>query len=45
MIKIFRNIRMKLLSSGKFSPYLIYAAGEIVLVVIGILLAEPDKKF
>ncbi|NND94281.1 MAG: hypothetical protein HKN45_05405, partial [Flavobacteriales bacterium] len=39
MIKFFRTIRQKLLSESKFSKYLIYAIGEIVLVVIGILLA------
>ncbi len=39
MIKFFRNIRQKLLSENKFSKYLIYAIGEIVLVVIGILIA------
>lgn len=39
MIKFFRNIRGKLLSENKFSKYLIYAFGEIILVVIGILIA------
>ena len=39
MIKFFRKIRQKLLSDSKFSQYLIYAIGEIVLVVIGILIA------
>ncbi|MCF8262380.1 MAG: hypothetical protein K9J12_16515 [Melioribacteraceae bacterium] len=39
MIKFFRKIRQKLLSENKFSNYLIYALGEIVLVVIGILIA------
>ena len=39
MIKIFRRIRQKLLSENKFSKYLIYAIGEIILVVIGILIA------
>ena len=39
MIKFFRNIRKKLLSENKFSKYLIYALGEIFLVVIGILIA------
>ena len=39
MIKFFRRIRQKLLSENKFSKYLIYAIGEIVLVVIGILIA------
>lgn len=39
MIKFFRSIRQSLLSENTFSKYLFYAAGEIVLVVIGILLA------
>ena len=39
MIKFFRKIRQKLLIENKFSKYLIYAFGEIVLVMIGILLA------
>ena len=39
MIKFFRKIRQKLLSENKFSKYLIYAIGEIILVVIGILFA------
>ncbi|MFC0605408.1 DUF6090 family protein [Winogradskyella pulchriflava] len=39
MIKFFRKIRQKLLSENKFSKYLIYAIGEIALVMIGILLA------
>ncbi|RAJ11763.1 DUF6090 family protein [Olleya aquimaris] len=39
MIKFFRRIRQKLLSENKFSKYLIYAIGEILLVVIGILIA------
>ncbi len=39
MIKFFRKIRQRLLTENKFSRYLIYAIGEIVLVVIGILIA------
>ena len=39
MIKFFRRIRQNLLSENKFSKYLLYALGEIVLVIIGILLA------
>ena len=39
MINFFRKIRQKLLSESKFGKYLIYAIGEIVLVVIGILIA------
>lgn len=39
MIKFFRRIRQNLLSEGKTGKYLKYAAGEIILVVIGILIA------
>ncbi|WP_273567361.1 DUF6090 family protein [Maribacter halichondriae] len=39
MIKFFRKIRQRLLTENKFSKYLLYAIGEIVLVMIGILLA------
>ncbi|WP_445749231.1 DUF6090 family protein [Polaribacter sp.] len=39
MLKFFRKIRQRLLSENKFNRYLIYAIGEIVLVVIGILIA------
>jgi hypothetical protein len=39
MIKFFRKIRQNLLSEGKTGKYLKYAFGEIVLVVIGILIA------
>jgi hypothetical protein len=39
MIKFFRKIRQKLLSENKFSKYFLYAIGEIILVVIGILIA------
>jgi hypothetical protein len=39
MIKFFRRIRHKLLQEGKTVQYLKYAIGEIVLVVIGILIA------
>ncbi len=34
MIKLFPNIRQKLLEQGKTTNYLKYAIGEIVLVVI-----------
>ena len=39
MIKFFRNIRKNLLAQGKTTKYFKYAIGEIVLVVIGILIA------
>ena len=39
MIRIFRNIRKRLASENKVTAYLRYAVGEILLVVIGILIA------
>ena len=39
MIKFFRKIRQKLLEQNRVSKYLLYAFGEIILVVIGILIA------
>ncbi len=39
MIKFFRKIRQNLLSEGKTRKYIKYAIGEIILVVIGILIA------
>ena len=50
MIKFFRKIRQNLLSGGKTGKYFKYAIGEIILVVIGILIAlqinnwNEDKK-
>lgn len=39
MIKFFRRIRQKLLNDGNLKKYLIYAIGEMFLVVVGILIA------
>ena len=39
MIPFFRKLRKRLLTENRLGRYLIYALGEIVLVVIGILLA------
>ena len=39
MIKFFSSVRKKLAAEKKVVPYLRYAIGEIVLVVIGILIA------
>lgn len=39
MIKFFRKIRQQRIGDNKVSKYLLYAIGEIVLVVIGILIA------
>jgi len=54
MIKFFRNIRKNMVNEGKTTKYIKYAIGEIILVVIGILIAlqvnnwnqlRNDKKF
>lgn len=45
MIKFFRHIRENLLSEGKTGKYLKYAIGEIILVVIGILIALSINKW
>jgi len=39
MFRFLRKIRMNLLSENKFKKYFLYAIGEIILVVIGILIA------
>ena len=39
MLQFFRKIRQNLLAENKFSKYVLYAFGEILLVVIGILIA------
>jgi len=39
MIPLFRRFRQRLLTENKFSKYLLYAIGEIILVVVGILIA------
>ena len=39
MLKFFRKIRQRLLQENRFSKYLLYALGEIGLVVVGILIA------
>ncbi|MFC3879761.1 DUF6090 family protein [Algoriphagus namhaensis] len=39
MISFFRKIRQKLLTQNRITRYLVYALGEILLVVIGILIA------
>lgn len=39
MLRFFRQIRQRLLTENRFSKYMLYAFGEIVLVVIGILIA------
>ena len=39
MIKFFRRIKQKLIKEGNLKRYSLYAIGEILLVVIGILIA------
>lgn len=39
MFKFFRRIRQNLLQQGKLKNYFLYSIGEIILVVIGILIA------
>ena len=39
MLKFFQRFRQKLLDEGALKKYLVYAIGEIILVVIGILIA------
>lgn len=39
MTKLFRKIRQSLINSGSIKKYLFYAIGEILLIMIGVLLA------
>lgn len=39
MLFLLRQIRRKMLSKNQFTTYLPYAVGEIILVVVGILIA------
>ena len=39
MIRFFRNVRKRLLPENNFSRYLLYAIGEIILIVVGIMIA------
>jgi len=45
MIKFFRRIRQKLIMENKIGKYFKYAIGEIILVVIGILIALQVSNF
>lgn len=38
-MKLFNTVRQRLLDEGRLKRYLVYAAGEIILVVIGIFIA------
>jgi hypothetical protein len=44
MIKFFRIIRQKLVQENRVGKYLLYAVGEIILVIIGILIALSLNK-
>ena len=45
MIKFFRKIRQNMIKENKVSKYLLYAIGEVLLVVIGILLAVQINSY
>ena len=45
MIRFFRKIRQQLLTENRFRKYLIYAFGEILLIVVGILFALQLKTW
>ena len=45
MITFFRKIRQKLFVENKFRKYLLYAIGEVTLVMIGILLAFQANQW
>jgi hypothetical protein len=45
MIRFWKSVRQKMLSENKFSKYLLYAVGEIFLVVIGILIAVQINTY
>ena len=39
MLRLFRKIRQKLLTENKFGKYLLYAVGEIIILIFGIVFA------
>jgi cell division protein ZapA (FtsZ GTPase activity inhibitor) len=45
MMKILRKARLHLLNSSKIRSYFLYATGEIILVVLGILIALQINKW
>jgi hypothetical protein len=45
VMKLFRKIRQSLLDSGNLKRYLVYAIGEILLIMIGVLLAFQVNKW
>jgi len=45
MIRFFRTLRQRLLAQNLFGKYLLFAIGEILPVVIGILIALPPNAW
>ena len=45
MLRFFRTLRQRLLTENKFRKYLLYAIGEVLLVMIGILLALQGNSW
>lgn len=45
MIKFFRHIRQRMIKENRVSKYFLYAIGEIILVVIGILIALQVNNY
>ncbi|MFY0625904.1 MAG: hypothetical protein JXR07_06405 [Reichenbachiella sp.] len=45
MISLFRKVKRQMLSENRFTKYLMYAIGEIILVVVGILIAVQINTF
>ena len=45
MLRLFRHIRQRLFLEGKVSRYLGYAIGEIVLIVVGIMIALEANEW
>lgn len=39
MLRLFKKVRQKLLSENNYSLYVLYASGEIILVIVGIIVA------
>jgi hypothetical protein len=45
MVPLLKRIRMQLLQENRFSKYLLYAIGEILLIVVGILIAMKINNY
>ncbi len=39
MFRLFRGIRQKLINDAKFGKYMLYATGEVLILILGILIA------